>query len=216
MEDEVEIVLVIEKIYFASSEERPQNVGIGQKKWDDADKMAKCYILASMSNALKQHHYKMVHAAVIIRNLTKMLDEKWRAGRVSALYIMINAKMSEGSPVGEHVMKMVGYIGALEDLGHGMIAESKVETILTSLSSSFYQFELIYCMNKLEITLPEPFNKLIMVEDLIRKDSGYSHLAKASSKLYFKRKGNWGQGQIINLRSNHNLHYTRRRRLPLL
>ena len=49
MEDEVEIVLVIERIYFASSEERPQNVGIGQKKWDDADKMAKCYILASMS-----------------------------------------------------------------------------------------------------------------------------------------------------------------------
>ena len=74
------IVLVIERLYFVISEERPLNAGIGQKKWDDADKMAKCYILASMSNLLKQHHYKMVHAANMICGLTKMFDEKWRAG----------------------------------------------------------------------------------------------------------------------------------------
>ena len=83
----MKIVLVIEILYFVISEEHPQNVGIGQKKWDDADKMAKYYILASMSNVLKDHHCKMMHAADMIRNLTKMFDEKWRGGRVSGPFI---------------------------------------------------------------------------------------------------------------------------------
>ena len=51
---------------------------------------------------------------------------------------MLNANMNVGSPVGEHVMKMMSYISELEDLGHSMIVESKVEIILKSLSLSFY------------------------------------------------------------------------------
>ena len=50
-------------------------------KWQKADKLAKCYILASMSNVLQQQHERMLSAYDIMLNLKEMFREQSRAAR---------------------------------------------------------------------------------------------------------------------------------------
>ena len=44
-------------------------------KWQKADKLAKCYILASMSNVLQQQHERMLTAYDILLNVKEMFGE---------------------------------------------------------------------------------------------------------------------------------------------
>ena len=50
-------------------------------KWQKTDKLAKCYILASMSNVLQQQHERMLSAYDILLNLKEMFGEQSRATR---------------------------------------------------------------------------------------------------------------------------------------
>ena len=69
--------------------------------------MTRCYILASMSNIL-QHHYKnMATAYDMMMNLKEMCGEKNRAGRQVSMKALLNMKMAEGTPVQDHVLKMI-------------------------------------------------------------------------------------------------------------
>ena len=44
-------------------------------KWQKANKMARCYILASMSNVLQQQHGRMLTAYDILLNVKEMFGE---------------------------------------------------------------------------------------------------------------------------------------------
>ena len=44
-------------------------------KWQKADKLAKCYILVSMSNVLQQQHERMLTAYDILLNVKEMFGE---------------------------------------------------------------------------------------------------------------------------------------------
>ena len=59
--------------------------------------MAHCYILASMSNILQQHHENMATAYDMMMNLKEMFGEQNRAGRQVAMKALINTKMAEGT-----------------------------------------------------------------------------------------------------------------------
>ncbi|KAK9009135.1 hypothetical protein V6N11_080604 [Hibiscus sabdariffa] len=48
--------------------------------------------------------------------------------------------MSEGSPVGAHVIKIMGYIQTLEKLGFALNDELAIDVVLQSLPDSFNQF----------------------------------------------------------------------------
>ena len=78
--------------------------------------------------------------------------------------------MVEGTPVREHVLKMISFINELDMLGAEMDVEIKVDAILSSLTNSFNQFIMNYNMNKMDVTLSELLNMLQAVEDLIKKD----------------------------------------------
>ena len=45
------------------------------QKWRKADEMARCYILASMSNILQHHHENMATAYDMMMNLKEMFGE---------------------------------------------------------------------------------------------------------------------------------------------
>ncbi|KAK8541027.1 hypothetical protein V6N13_026491 [Hibiscus sabdariffa] len=64
-------------------------------------------------------------------------------------------KMSEGTPVGAHVIKMMGYIQTLEKQGFALNNELVTDVILQSLSDSFKQFILNFNMNDIDKTLPQ-------------------------------------------------------------
>ena len=49
--------------------------------WRKVDEMARCYILASMSNILQHQHENMASAYDMMMNLKEMFGEQNRAGR---------------------------------------------------------------------------------------------------------------------------------------
>ena len=72
-------------------------------RWQKADEMARCYILASMINVLQHQQQSMTTASEMILNLKEMFGEQGRHARLNAMQLLVNTKMSEGTPVREHV-----------------------------------------------------------------------------------------------------------------
>ena len=77
--------------------------------------------------------------------------------------------MAEGSPVGAHVLKMIGYIENLERLGFSLGQELVTDLILQSLLESYSQFIMNYNMNEMEKTLPELLSTLKTTELNLKK-----------------------------------------------
>ncbi|KAK8708347.1 hypothetical protein V6N13_059389 [Hibiscus sabdariffa] len=84
--------------------------------------------------------------------------------------------MSEGSPVGAHFIKMMGYIQALEKLGFPLNIELAIDVVLQSLPYSFNQFVLNFNMNEINKTLPQLLGMLRTAESNMKKSGSKSIL----------------------------------------
>ena len=93
--------------------------------WRKADKMARYYILTSMSNILQHQHENMATAYDMMINLKEMFRDRNHAGRQVAMKALLNMKMVEGNPVRDHVLKMIAYLNELKILGVEIDDESK-------------------------------------------------------------------------------------------
>jgi hypothetical protein len=74
--------------------------------------------------------------------------------------------MTEGSSVNTHVLKMIGYIKKLDQLGFVIDHELSVDLVLHSLPKNFLQFIMNYHMNKLDNIL---FNMLKTAKGILKK-----------------------------------------------
>jgi hypothetical protein len=152
--------------------------------------MAKCYILAFMTNVLQKLCQDLVTAKDMMFHLKELFGEQSRSARQTAMKKLMSTKMVEGTPVQEHVLKMISFINELDMLGVEMDVETKVDAIFSSLTDSFNQFIMNYNMNKMDVTLSELLNMLQAAEDLIKKEKPTVMLAeKLESTLKFKPKG---------------------------
>ena len=97
------------------------------QKWYKTDEMARCYILASMSNVLQHQHESMHTVYDIMLNLKEMFGDQNRAGRQVAMKALLNTKMAEGTPVQDHVLKMISHLNELDILGVEIDGESQVD-----------------------------------------------------------------------------------------
>ncbi|KAL4336096.1 hypothetical protein GQ457_07G006660 [Hibiscus cannabinus] len=100
-----------------------------------------CLMLATMTPKLQNQHEDMV-AYEIIQNLKEINEGQARQERYETSKALFQCKMSEGSLVGAHVIKMMGYIQELEKLGFPLNDELAIDVILQSLPDSFNQFGL--------------------------------------------------------------------------
>ncbi|KAI3665360.1 hypothetical protein L6452_43984 [Arctium lappa] len=73
-------------------------------------------------------------------------------------------KMSQGSPVSPHVLKMKGYVDQFARLGFPMGQEVAVDFVLNSLPKSYDQFVTNYNMNALDKSLTELYGMLQTTE----------------------------------------------------
>ena len=170
--------------------------------WLKADEMARCYILASMSNVLQHQHESMVTAYDMMLNLKEMFGEQNRAGRQVAMKALLNTKMAEGTPVRDHVLKMISHLNELEILGAEIDGESQVDIVLMSLPESFKSFRLNYSMNKGSYSLAELLKELQAAEGIIGHaksvqvaEKGSSSSAKRGKKKRKAPKQNTGSKQ---------------------
>ncbi|XP_021296811.1 uncharacterized protein LOC110426059 [Herrania umbratica] len=97
---------------------------------------ATCVMLASMALDLQKQHEAM-NALDIILNLREMFDKESRTERFDISKELFRCKMSEGSPARPHVLKMIGYITRLEQLGWVMDHDLSIDLVLSLLPESY-------------------------------------------------------------------------------
>ena len=122
------------------------------------------------------------------------------SARQLAMKNLYNTKMSEGTPVRDHVLKMIGYLNELEVLGAYIDGLTQVHIVLLSLPESFNQFKVNLSMNKLEFTLPELLKELQAAESIMKKKPsvfiGETSTFKPKGKAGKKKKNNDGKKKI--------------------
>ncbi|KAK2372365.1 secreted RxLR effector protein [Trifolium repens] len=167
-----------------------------KKHVDDANEVA-CLMLATMNSELQKQHENM-NAVEMIEHLKTLYAEQARHERFEVSKSLFQCKLSEGSPVGPHVLKMIGYVGNLERLGFPLEKELATDLILQSLPDSFNQFILNFNMNNLDKTLPELLSMLRTAEQNL-KFKGKSILMVSNGNKHHKKPkkqgGKWkGKG----------------------
>ncbi|KAK8556372.1 hypothetical protein V6N12_002776 [Hibiscus sabdariffa] len=151
-----------------------------------------CLMLATMTPELQKQHEDMV-AYEMIQNLKEIYEGQARQERYETSKALFQCKMSEGSPVGAHVIKMMGYIQAFEKLGFPLNIELAIDVVLQSLPDSFNQFMLNFNMNEINKTLPQLLGMLRTAESNMKKGGSKFILmvreAKGKGKKVAKSKG---------------------------
>ncbi|KAK8656738.1 hypothetical protein V6N13_098676 [Hibiscus sabdariffa] len=149
-------------------------------------------MLATMDSELQKQHENMV-AYEMIQNLKEIYEGQARQERYGTSKALFQCKMTEGTPVGAHVIKMMGYVQTLEKLGFPLKNELATDLILQSLPGSFKPFVLNFNMNEINKTLPQLLGMLRTAESDMKKDGSKSILlvreAKGKGKKLAKSKG---------------------------
>ena len=86
--------------------------------------MAKCYILASISNILQHQMQDVGLASDIMLSLKEMFGEQGHSTRQETMRQIYNTKMAEVTLVREHCLKMISNLNTLEVLGVNIDGES--------------------------------------------------------------------------------------------
>ncbi|KAK8652358.1 hypothetical protein V6N13_061378 [Hibiscus sabdariffa] len=131
------IVLKQERKEYVIEEPVPNDPG-ANASGADKDKFKKhmddmvdagCLMLATMTHELRNQHEDMV-AYEMIQNLKEIYEWQARQERYETSKALFQCKMSEGAPMGAHVLKMTGYIQALEKLGFPLNIELAIDVVL--------------------------------------------------------------------------------------
>ncbi|KAL4296294.1 hypothetical protein GQ457_12G012260 [Hibiscus cannabinus] len=150
-----------------------------------------CLMLATMTPELQKQHEDMV-AYEMVQNLKEIYEGQARQDTYETSKALFQCKMSEGSPVGAHVNKMMGYIQTLKKMGFALNDELAIDIVLQSLSDSFNHFLLNFNMNEINKTLPQLLGMLRTVEGNMKKGGSKSILmvceAKGKGKKVAKSK----------------------------
>ena len=72
-------------------------------------------------------------ASDIMLSLKEMFGEQGRFARQETMRQIYNTKMTEGTSVREHCLRMISHLNTLEVLGANIDGESQVDMILQSL-----------------------------------------------------------------------------------
>ena len=94
---------------------------------------------------------------------------------------LLNTKMAEGSPVQEHVLKIISHLNELEVLGAEVDGETQIDIMLMSLPKSFSNFCLTYNLCKSNYSLAELLKELQAAEGIIGHKRNLQVMEKASS-----------------------------------
>ena len=195
------IVLTAEKIVYVldtvmpTPEEGASEDEIARYvKYIDDSTLAQCYMLGSMTPELQRQHEKM-DARSILLHVRKLFEEQGRTQRYEISKSLFRARMTEGTPVQNHVLKMIEWIEKLTGLGMVLEDNLCVDIVLQSLPDSFSQFIMNFNMNKLEVTLLELLNMLREAESTIKKEKPVLYTGETRKKRKAERSLKKGKGK---------------------
>ena len=125
----------------------------------------------------------------IVEYLKRLYQEQARHERYEVSKALFQCKMTEGSPVGNHVLKMIGYIENLESLGFPLSQELATDLVFQLLPESYNQFIMNYNMNEIAKTFPELLSMLRTAEQNLKKIKPIMMVQKGKGKRKPKGKG---------------------------
>ena len=117
--------------------------------WRKDDEKARMYILASLNEVLQSQHQSMSTSSAMLLSLQEMFGVHSRSAKQTVMKQIMNTRMSEGTPVRDHMIKMIRLFNELGDLGVDIDWETQNNMVLEALPPSFNHFKLNYSMNKL-------------------------------------------------------------------
>ena len=101
---------------------------------------------------------------------------------------LLNTKMAEGTPIRDHVLKMIAHLNELEILRAEIDGKSQVNFVLMSLPESFKNFCLNYSMSKGSYSLQELLKELQAAEGIIGHAKSVQVAEKGSSSFAKRNK----------------------------
>lgn len=125
-------------------------------------------MLACMEPDLQQH-FKNVEAYDMIESLKSMFQTQARTERLNFWWSLMDCKLKEGEPLSPHVIKMIGYVQALDHLGFPLLDELATDVVLGSLPPSYGTFISNYHMHGIDKKLTELHGMLKVAEMDIKK-----------------------------------------------
>ena len=138
-----------------------------QKLVDESNEI-RCLMLASMEPDLQQH-FENIEAFDMIENLKSMFQMQARTERFNVWQSLMDYKLKEGDPLSPHVIKMIGYMQALDQLGFTLGDQLSTYTILASLPTRCGAFISNFHMHGMEKKLTELHGMLKVAEQDIKK-----------------------------------------------
>ena len=151
---------VLEKpVPEAPAQNASQLVRDAFKKHEDDALDVGCLMLITMEPELQKQHESM-GAFDMIEHLKLLFQEQARQERYETSRSLFQCRMAEGTLVGPHVLKMIGYVERLERLGFSLRNELAIDVFLQSLPKSYNQFIMNYNMHDREKSLPKLLNML--------------------------------------------------------
>ncbi|PKI52912.1 hypothetical protein CRG98_026743, partial [Punica granatum] len=147
------------------------------------------------SELQKQHENMKVYDMIV--HLRQLYQEQARHERFEISKALFQARLTEGSPVGPHVLDMIGYVETLGRLGFPLGQELATYLVLQSLPNSYSQFIMSYNMNDYNKPLPELLNMLRTAEHDISKGKSILMVQGTKRKDKGKSKGKRAKGASI-------------------
>ena len=98
--------------------------------------MTRCYILPSMSNVLHHKHQAMPIAYDMMLSLKELLGDQNHVARLVSMKELMSITMVKGTPVRDHVLKMISLLNELKILESKIDGETQVDIILQLLPES--------------------------------------------------------------------------------
>ncbi|KAL0355631.1 UNVERIFIED_CONTAM: hypothetical protein Sradi_4010000 [Sesamum radiatum] len=134
------------------------------EKWHEDNRKVRSIILASMTNEIQKQYDRLEDVPSIMLHLKDVYAVPDRHIRYAATKAFFGTKMTEGSSVHSHGVKMLSLVEKLEDLKAGLNYDTYIDVILQSLPPSYDPFIVNYNMNGLEKSIHELINMLVQYE----------------------------------------------------
>ncbi|KAJ8748645.1 hypothetical protein K2173_008090 [Erythroxylum novogranatense] len=137
-----------------------------------------------------QKDLEEMEAYDMLAQLKAMFQEQARQKRFGTTKALNSCKMTPGTPVSAHVLKMKSYIHHLEKLGAPVSQELATDLILASLTDEYDQFILNYNMHNMEKSIDELHEMLKTSEENLKgKVKTTNEVLMVQKGKCFKKKG---------------------------
>ncbi|KAL5574278.1 hypothetical protein UlMin_023875 [Ulmus minor] len=116
-----------------------------------------------------------------------MFGETSTRARFEAVKAIMNSRMKLGTPVRDHLLRIMAHFNEAEIHGSSIDQQTQVGMILETLPESFIPFKTNYVLNKMDLNLTALITELQTFESMIKSKGGEANMVVASSSSSKKK-----------------------------